>query len=53
MILEKHELAQINGGGLSATLFNSIARISKTIYDIGYEFGSTMRRLFSGKICKA
>ena len=52
MILEKHELAQVNGGGISATLFNSIARISKTIYDIGYEFGSNIRRLFSRKICK-
>lgn len=52
MVLEKYELAQINGGGISATLFNSIARLINTIYDVGYYFGSTVRRLIKGKICK-
>ena len=51
MILEKYELAQINGG-LSATLFNALSRFGKTIYDIGYNLGSTVRRLINGKVCR-
>ena len=50
MILEKQELAVIDGG--NATMFNAFARIIKTIYDIGHEVGSTVRRLFSKKVCK-
>ena len=51
MVLEKYELAKINGG-FSASLLNAIARLSKTIYDIGYSFGSSIRRLIKGKMCK-
>ena len=52
MILEKEELALIDGGGLTATFFNSLARIGKTIYDIGYEVGSSVRRLLGRTLCK-
>ncbi len=52
MILEKQELAVINGGGLTATFFNSIARLGKTLYDIGYDLGSSVRRLFGRTMCK-
>ncbi len=45
MILKNEELAVIDGGGFTATFFNSIARLGKTIYDIGYEVGSSVRRL--------
>lgn len=50
MILETYKLASINGG--NATLFNAFARILKTVYDIGYQVGSTIKRLFNGKLCK-
>ena len=33
MILKNEELAVIDGGGFTATFFNSIARLGKTIYD--------------------
>lgn len=52
MILEKQELAVINGGGLTATFLNSIARLGKTLYDIGYDLGSSVRRLFGRTMCK-
>lgn len=52
MVLSFNELSQINGGAVTATFFNAIARVSKTIYDIGYAFGSAVSRLISGKYCR-
>ena len=52
MILKNEELALIDGGGFTATFFNSIARLGKTIYDIGYEVGSSVRRLLGRTLCK-
>ena len=52
MILRKEELAVIDGGGFTATFFNSIARLGKTLYDIGYEVGSSVRRLLGRTLCK-
>jgi len=51
LYLEKEELNNIVGGA-SAAIFNAFARIFKTMYDIGYEVGSTIRRLMSKKTCK-
>lgn len=50
MNLDKNELNKIVGG-TSAALYNAIARVFQTIYDIGYEIGSAIRRAFSKKIC--
>lgn len=52
MILKREELALVDGGGFTATFFNSIARLGKTIYEIGYEFGSSVRRLLGRTMCK-
>ncbi len=51
MYLEKRELDQVVGGA-SASFFNSVARILRTAYDIGYSIGSSLRRLFSRNLCK-
>ena len=50
--IKNEELAVIDGGGFTATFFNSIARLGKTIYDIGYEVGSSVRRLLGRTLCK-
>lgn len=50
--LTNYELANLNGGGLSATLINALTRAASFIYNVGYALGSTVRRLFSGKVCK-
>ena len=50
MNLDKNELNKIVGG-TSAALYNAIARVFQTIYDIGYEIGSAIRRTFSKKMC--
>ena len=52
MYLEKEELNNIVGGA-SAAIFNAFARIFRTMYDIGYEIGSTIRRLVSKKTVKS
>ena len=51
MVLSKNELATINGGGLSATLLNALSRAVSTIFSIGVQIGSSLRRLISGKAC--
>lgn len=51
MYLNNQELAQIVGGGLTATLLNAVSRLVKTIYDIGYAIGSTIRRTSKKKYC--
>lgn len=49
MKLEKYELAQINGGAVSAAMLNAIARFVNTVYDIGYAIGASIKSLFYKK----
>lgn len=51
MKLNKKELNEIKGGA-SATFFNAFARVFKTMYDIGYDLGSSLRRILTKKTCK-
>lgn len=39
MKLEELELYQIRGGAITATLFNSIARLINTVLDLGRTVG--------------
>ena len=49
--LNKNELANINGGALSATLINSITQGIGIFLDLGRTVGSGIRRIISGKVC--
>jgi len=51
-MLTNEELLKINGGGISATLLNSLSRFMDTLYSLGQTVGSTLRRLVSKKVCK-
>lgn len=51
MILSDKELLKINGGTITASLINAIARGISTIADLGRNVGTAIRRLVSGKIC--
>lgn len=51
MYLNNQELANIVGGGLTATLLNAVSRLIKTIYDIGYALGSTLKRTIKKRYC--
>ena len=52
MYLDNKELACIYGGiSFNATLLNAISRAVTTVYNIGYQVGSTVIRLLTGKTC--
>lgn len=54
MIISLNELKEIKGGSsiFNATFFNAIARSLSTITDIGRSFGTSIRMLFTGKVCR-
>ena len=49
--LNKEELLNISGGGISATWINAISRAVSTLMDLGRSLGTSIRRSISGKIC--
>lgn len=51
MNLKKEELLNINGGGISGTLLNSIIRGVNALLDLGRSLGTAIRRLGSNNIC--
>ena len=52
MILEYQELSKIRGGvSITATLLNSFARMIGSIYDIGNNLGSSIRRIVEKRFC--
>ena len=51
MNLKKEELLNINGGGISGTLLNSIIRGINALLDLGRSLGTAIRRLGSNSIC--
>lgn len=50
--LTKEEMKNINGSGLTGTLINAVKAGIMSITDIGRYFGSSMRRLIEGNLCK-
>jgi len=51
MELIKEEMKNISGGGLTSTMLNAITKAINTIYELGRQTGSTIRRLVSNKYC--
>ena len=51
-MLTSEELVLVRGGGITATLLNSISRFMDTVFSLGQTVGSSIRRLVSGKVCK-
>ena len=51
--LKDKELMNIDGGAnwLTATFFNSVARVLSTIMDVGKSLGSSIRRISNGSYC--
>lgn len=52
MELTNRELMEISGGGFSAALLQGLTKLVTTVYDIGRAFGSAIRRITSGNVCK-
>lgn len=51
MELQKNELIEITGGAITSTWINSINKIINTIYELGKETGSGIRRLINSNYC--
>lgn len=51
MSIEREELVNINGGGVTATLLNTLIKLVATALDLGRTIGSTIRRKKSKLKC--
>lgn len=51
MYLEKKELNNIVGG-MSASFLDALGRVCNIFYNIGYDFGYSLRRLFNRSKCR-
>ncbi|MBR1414055.1 MAG: hypothetical protein IJ574_05265 [Bacilli bacterium] len=51
MILNDKQLITINGGAISATYLNAIARAATVLLELGRTIGSAIRRGFSKNYC--
>ncbi len=51
MELKKDELMNITGGSLTAAFINALSKAIKTIYELGKETGSSIRRLIEETYC--
>ncbi len=49
--INKQELKQINGGGISASFISSIVRAVNSLLDLGRSVGSAIRRIQNGSVC--
>ena len=50
--LQAKEMTGIVGGAITAAFINAIAKAISTIFNLGKETGSALRRLTSGSYCK-
>ena len=50
-MLTSEELLVVRGGGIAATLINSVSRLISTILDLGQTVGSALRRATTKKYC--
>lgn len=51
MKLTAKEMEKINGGGLTSAFINSLSKAINTVYQLGKQTGSALRRLVSGNYC--
>lgn len=51
-MLNNNELILVKGGGITATMLNSLSRFMDTLYNLGQAVGSSLRRIISKKTCK-
>lgn len=51
MKLNKNEMYEVNGGGITSAWVNAISKAVGTIYELGRQTGSAIRRFFNGSYC--
>lgn len=50
--LNETQMKQISAGAINGTLLNAILRGVNVFMDAGRNFGSAIRRMTSGKLCR-
>lgn len=50
-MLSNEELMSVKGGSLTSQFLNAVTRAVETVLDLGRTVGSSIRRIFSGKLC--
>ena len=50
--LDENEMKQIFAGAINGTLLNAILRGANIFVDVGRYFGSSIRRITSGNLCR-
>ena len=51
MKLNKEEMLTIDGGGITSAMLNAISKAIYTVYDLGRQTGSALRRLLKKMYC--
>ena len=51
MKLNNIEMESINGGGFTSSMLNAISKAVTTIYNLGKNFGSSIRRIANNTYC--
>ena len=51
MELKQEQLKKINGGAITSAMLNAISKAVNTIYELGRQTGSALRRLVKNKYC--
>ena len=51
MKLNSEKMKQINGGGITSAMINAISKAINTIYELGRQTGSAIRRLLKKTYC--
>ncbi len=49
--LKELEMQKIAGGSIASPLINAITKAINSVYDLGRQTGSALRRLISGSYC--
>ena len=51
MELKQEQLKNINGGAITSSMLNAISKAVNTIYELGRQTGSALRRLVKNSYC--
>ncbi len=51
MRLKETEMEKISGGAIASSFINAISKAINTVYQLGKQTGSALRRIVYGKYC--
>lgn len=51
MELKQEQLKTIDGGGITSAMLNAVSKAVNTLYELGRQTGSALRRMVKNKYC--